>query len=91
MKSCDGFISYAAAQYQEWVPSLSAGKMYYQAVCHTGRFLRCQGSLLSKRDLILLKDLSLRLQVRWPITFLKAPYCTAVPPYVEPRKHNSEG
>lgn len=34
MKSCDGFINYAAAQYQERVPSLSGGKMYYQAVCH---------------------------------------------------------
>lgn len=26
MKSCDGFINYAAAQYQERVPSLSGGK-----------------------------------------------------------------
>ena len=42
MKSQDVFINYAAEQYQERVPSLSGGKMYYQAVCHTGRFLRCQ-------------------------------------------------
>lgn len=85
MKSCDGFINSAAAQYQERVPSLSGGKMYYQAVCHAGRFLRCWRSLLSKRDLIPLKDLSPGLQVRWPMAFFKAPYCTAVPPYVEPR------
>lgn len=74
MKSRDGFISCAAAQYQERVSSLSGGKMYYQAVCHTGRFLRCREDFAFQEGTHSTQRMSPGLQVRGPVAFLKAPY-----------------